>query len=606
MAGILLSPEGRPADPSKTFLVDGYGNELRADQKDFALPAYLTVTSIIQGASKTFLAQGFDEALKNSYENARAMYRDCRIMGWLEERIESVANLKWHLEIEDEKSPVQKCVRDGLTKAMKRIPHFKRILRALLKWGLWSGRGVSHLCWDWYDMELPVVPEKNMFEEMQRQIDKSKGIGITNGQMNDQQNGRHPPGQEEEDDESSDIDFPTEKRPVLVPFKNRPVNGDKINYLWGYSQGGAPPGTPIVRVHGASGFDLPGAEIIYDNIGPNIALAGEWRERFVIHTYDPDDADYFAPEMAGGIYGVGIRSRIYWVNWIRMRYAEWIQDLYDRVGLGFVCIKYDMASNTAKKLAEDAAKKWNRRSVLAIPVTADQLQRAGSIEVVEVPTTGAVVVQELVKYLDKQLERYILRQTVSGGGGSQGDGMRGTVGPAEMAAKTEVQRIKADAEELEETITGSYEEPGIVNTMMRWTYPGLWDDQKKQFAFPVRFVFEVEENSSKEKLQTVTMAVGMGVKFKSDEVRSLTGLTKPDPNDETVGGDKPSAHGGGEGGHRGDAASTKAAQEWIAEGRARGKIQELADRYGITRQAIGEAAKKLEGGRENVEKYSEN
>lgn len=604
----LRGPNGHSIDPAKVFIEDGHGDTstplAQERSRDFALPTYLTVASIISGAQKTYLANQFDEAMKHSYANMRSMYRDCRILGLLEERIESVVNLKWHLEIPDEKDEIQQAVRDGLTTAFRRIPRFKRILRALMKWGLWSGRGCSHLCWDWWEMELPVVPEKNLFddpfqaygEDMPDAAPPESQLPPPNG---DQQN-----GEQQDEDFGKKPDFELKPRPVLMPVKNRPINGDKINYLWGYSDRGAPPGTPIIQVHGAAGLDLPGAEIIYDNRSPNVALTGEWRERFVIHTYDPDDADYYAPEMAGGIHGVGLRSRIYWLNWIRMEYAAWIQDLYDRVGLGFVIIKYDLASNQARLKAEETAKKWNRRSVLAVPVSADQLSgHSGTIEIVEAPTSGAVVVQELIKYLDKQIERYILRQTTSGGGGSQGDGMRGTVGPTEMARKTEVQRIKADAEELAETVTGTADEPGVLSTMYKWTYPGLWDENKKQFKFPIKFVFEIEDESPKEKLQTVTMASGLGVKFRSDDVRALTGMEKPDAGDETVGGEQGGgAGGGGPGG--GDSASKKAAQEWIAEGKPRGKLNELAEAYQITRQSIGQEAKRLEGGA-IVEKYEE-
>ena len=78
-----------------------------------------------------------------------------------------------------------------------------------------------------------------------------------------------------------------------MPFKNRPLNGDKINYTWGDTPGGSPPGTPLVRVYPAANAELDDAEIVYDNMGPLVALNGPWRERFVIHSYDPDDADYF-------------------------------------------------------------------------------------------------------------------------------------------------------------------------------------------------------------------------------------------------------------------------------------------------------------------------
>jgi hypothetical protein len=589
---ILKGPDGQGLDPKKTFLIDGYGNALTADDKDFALPTYMSVSSIISGANKTYLAGSFDEALKHSYTNSRAMYRDCRIMSWLEERIESVVNLKWHLEVEDEKDPAQKCVKDGLTIAMRRIPRFKRILRALMKWGLWGGRGVSELCWRWQEMDLPTVPKTNIFEEL-----ATGAMGVNNYEFGN--NGDMPKDEPKEGDdapgastgppqESTEPVFPKATRPVLMPFKNRPVNGDKINYLHGYSPQGAPPGTPLVRVHGAAGLDLPGAEIVYDNISPMVALTGEWRERFLIHIYDPDDADYFAPEMAGGIYGVGIRSRIYWVNWIRMEYASWIQDLYDRVGLGFVCIKYDMASTRAKTEAERAAKQWNRRSVLAIPVSTDQLLKAGSIEVVEVPTSGGVLVQELVKYLDKMIERYILRQTISGGSGSQGDGMRGTVGPADMAKNTETNRIKADAEELAETLTGSDDEPGLVSIMLKWTYPAV--------KFPVKFVFDIQDESPKEQLQAITIASGLGVEFGEDYVRGITGAPKPEPGQKIVGGKKQGMGGMESDAGGGGSASAKAAQEWIAEGKPDGKLPELAEKYGITRQAIGQEAKRIEGG----------
>lgn len=588
-AHLLKGPDGNPAPAEKTFLVDGYGNALTAGDKDFALPAFMTVSSIISGANKTYLALGYDEALKHSRANAMAMYRDCRILALLEERIESVVNLKWRLRVENEKDPAQKCVKDGLTQAMRRIPRFKRILRSLMKWGLWAGRGCSELCWRWEEMELPAVPQANLFEEMDQTIrgtsryEDAPPIADENSAM----------GGQPEQKTSIEPEFPKEMRPALIPFKNRPVNGDKINYLWGYSPQGAPPGTPIVRVY--PGDQIPDAEIIYDNLGPNVALTGEWRERFLIHIYDPDDADYFAPEMAGGIYGVGIRSRIYWVNWIRMEYASWIQDLYDRVGLGFIVIKYDMGSDRARKEAVAAAKQWNRRSVLAIPVSPDQLLKAGSIEVVEVPTTGAVVVQELVKYLDKHIERYILRQTIGGSSGSQGDGARGTIGPAEMARNTEMQRIKSDAEELAETLTGSDDEPGLVSIMKKWTYPGA--------KFPVWLEFETGDENKKETLQAVTMASGMGVTFKTDEVRSLTGLSKPDPGDETIGGEKhgmggmeSDAKGGGE------AASVKAAQIWLAEGKPDGRLPSLVEEFGVSRQAIGQSAKRLEGGGATVNK----
>lgn len=579
MASILKGPDGRSISPEKTFLVDGNGNRLSPADKDFAVPTYLTMSSLIAGAEQTYLAGSYDEALKHSQANAWAMLRDCRIQGWMAERYESVVNLKWHLEVENEKDPLQKCVKDGLTRIFRRIPRFKRILRSLMK-ALWYGRYAAEVCWRYEEMDLPALPQKNLFEELAQGMN---GMNGANGQANGQlgANGQDSPEDEE---------IPLQRRNALVPFKSRPLNGDKINYTWGETPGGAPPGTPLVRIYPASGEELDDAEIVYDNMGPLVALTGPWRERFIIHNYDPDDADYFLPEMAGGIHGVGIRSRIYWLNWIRMEYAAWIQDLFDRVGLGFICIKYDMASDKARQEAEKVAKKWNRRSVLAIPVTPDQLQKAGSIEVVEVPTTGAVVVQELVRYLDLQVERYILRQTMSGGGASTGDGARGTVGPAEMAKNTETQRIKADAEELAETITGDGESPGLLSTILKWSYPNCYG------MFPVYFRFDVEDTAPKDTLQAISVASGLGVTFKTDEIRDLTGMSKPSAGDETCGGQNRISTFGEDAGSGGPSASEEAAHEWIDSGKPKGSIETIAKKHGITKQAVASESKRIEGG----------
>lgn len=618
----LRDPLGRDIPPEKSFLVDAFGNPLSASDKDFVVPPVMSVSSIISGAQKTYLALDFDEALRHSYANSRAMWRDCRIQALLDERVDSVVNLKWHLKVEDETDPVQKAVKDGITRCIRRTPRLKRLMRACLKWALWGGRGGAEMCWRWESMMLPKPPEVNLFDQHYQDAmvptKPPSGDAAMNGMpgMNGALNGNAGGGEDDpEQGGGAEIEpgQEMEERAALIAFKHIPINGDSINYMWGWTPQGAPPGTPIYRVHATAQFDLgQDCEIIYDNRGPNVVLDGDIRERFIIHTHDPDPADYFAPEMAGGIYGVGIRSRIYWVNWIRQEYASWIQDLYDRVGLGFICIKYDQASAVAKKNAETAAKQWNRRSVLAIPVTADQLQRAGSIEVVEVPVQGAVLVQELCKWLDMQIERYILHHTIGGSSGTQGDGQRGTIGPAEMAKNAESQRIQRDAEELAETLTGCDAEPGLISTIKKWTYPGA--------DFPVWLQFEIDDAAPDQKLKAATMVANLGVKLKADEIRSIPGFSKPDPGDETIGGDRKGMGGGfmdGQGGQGGggipgageeeqggggNSPSNRAAREYIAMGKARGSLTELAKKYGITKQAVAKEALKLQGRNAPAEK----
>jgi hypothetical protein len=52
--------------------------------------------------------------------------------------------------------------------------------------------------------------------------------------------------------------------------------------------------------------------------------------------------------------------------------------------------------------------------------------------------------------------------------------------------------------------------------------------------FGIRFEFNVETPENADKMDAVSKAVSMGVSFKMDEVRELTGMSKPVEGDEVV------------------------------------------------------------------------
>lgn len=524
MVAQLLDASGQPSTEGR--IVDMHGNVMRpdADPQAMDLPYHLTFSSLFQGASKSFIALGFDEAMRHNRQNALAMRRDCRIMGWLRERKEGTVSRKWHLEVDDETDPVQIAVRDGMTKIVRAIPRLKRIFRWLSE-DKWYGRYGVQLLWREVMMDLPAVPTPGLFP-----------LG---GNDRHSMLQRHLAGggelQRGKDGDTAEPKPQTAPRKVTMPVMARPVNGDKINFTWD--------GVPMIGIYsGAEGLIREGADIrqpgevapviSWDNEKPVLLLTREWREKFLISTYDPDDADYYEAERAGSVFGVGVRSRIYWLNWIRQDYAAWIQDLFDRVGLGFVTVKYEAGNIKAEAAAREVAKKWNRKSVIAVPVSPDQMRSGGGIEVVDVPTAGALVVQQLIEYADKHIERYILGQSMSSGESGR-EGLGGTAGPAEMATVTKHQLLQADAEELEETLTGSAEEPGLLSTIQKWTYPGTID------KFRVRFRFMVDDPDPKPKIDAIVSLAGAGVEFAQDSARKLTGEPAPKDGEKTFGGKPP-------------------------------------------------------------------
>lgn len=497
--------------PQGAKLLDATGDEIDDQSPDgLAVPHVYTFASILRGGWYTYWHGRHDEAMRHSRENAMAMRRDPFIMSLLRERKEATLRNKWTLEPDNPKDPAQMAVAEGLTRIVKSIPYLKRLRRQMLE-RLWYGRYGSEIKWAWDTMDLPTA----------------------NYSGPQSAPGADPmvPGQQVQPNPSPGVfarpqDVTMTKSRILTVKKHRPINGDKIGFHWD--------GTPYIFVNG--GVEVPGAEKIYTNEAPAILLRGWWRKQFLIHTYDPDDADYYDAEGGAGIYGVGIRSRIYWAQWMKLEYFSWITDLFERVGLGVVQIKYDMSNAAAKTEAEKTAKNFSRRTCVLVPTSPDGANTAHGVEIVDAPIQGATFIMELVNYLDRHLERFIIGQSMSGGKTeSNGDGFGGT-GMSEFAAETKSDLIAADAEEEAEGLTGSKDEPGLLSVIKRWTFPDA--------DFPVRWKPELREPDPRKKMEVIEKASGMGVKFIEREIRALTGMGEPMDGEPTVGGQMGDPFGG--------------------------------------------------------------
>lgn len=478
--------------PTGIQLLDQHGRPLSGQRNGFALPPVLTTSAIYRGAYHTFLDEKYDEALRHNRDNGLAMRRDCWLMALVEERIRKVLGLKWSIEVDNPKDPRQKQVADGITKAIRMTPRLRGFFRQQL-WAIFYGRYANQVKWRWKAADVDGKPNK-----------------------------------------------------LLTVARHTPVNGDKIGYQYQDEKTGEYTDTPYVRVTAGFTEDAIGpAEYLYSSAGKAVLLKGTWLDRFLIHTFNPTDADFLEGDMQGGIHGTGVRSVCYW-NWY-MRDEGWgvVFEQLDRIGLGLVCIKFDQGNVDAEKAADQLARNFSKRAVIKIPVPAGTLQsRTASgpygIEIVDAPTAGIEIMQTLRKDLEDKIERYIVGQSMSGGKDKDnGEGLGGA-GQSDYAADTQRDITVGDANDLEETATGTDEEPGLVSVIKRWSYP--WADENKM-GFPARFRFHVDEEDPGKQLEAVTKAVSLpgGLKVKADYVRGLIGAEKPGPDDETVGGEQPGA-----------------------------------------------------------------
>lgn len=428
---------------------------------DYAIPHVITFQSIIGTAQRAYWHDKFDEALRDDRRNALAMRNDPQLMSLLQERILNTAALEWHLEPEDEKDAYQEDITKAMTKIVKSVPRLRRMYRDLME-AVWFGKYAVQVKWTW---------------EMMNAL------------------------------------------PYLTVAKHTRVNGDKIGHRWD--------GTPYILVNATEADRLPNSASIFTTAGGRgVLLEGTWRERFILHYHNPDDMDFFQQaDMAEAIYGVGVRSRCYFLWWLKQEYISWLAEYLERVGLGMTIWYYDMGNENMRKAVEKEAKDNSRRSNLILPRVPGQGGRGSpGVDRIETPASGSQVLMELQKHLEGQIERFIVGQQASSRSETSGMGTHDTG----MQESTQYKITCADADELSETLTGSPREPGLISTIQRYTFPDA--------DFKIRHVFDVDKPDPEQRLNAAKTIVDMGGELKASEVLAAAGFSKPEENDETLGG----------------------------------------------------------------------
>lgn len=471
-------------------LVDGNGRpfdytDTTKEAHGIYLPHISTFIAQYQGGLHNYWMEKFDEALKHARSDAQSMARDCWLMSLVEERKRAVASLKWHLEVPDEKDKRQTRVRDGITKLVKSIPNLYRIVSWLLD-ALWYGRSAVQVEWQWM-----------RFSET-----KGQKTQATPGRFN------RPGGHTG--------DGPTYKG--LTIGQAWPINGDKIGHRFDH--------TPFILLYSPDADKIPNAKIVNTNIGGQaMLLEGDWRERFIFHRHLMEDMDYFQGDQAEAVHGVGIRSKVFWMDFLKREWLANITNFFSRVGLGMTLWKYPRGNAQALEEAKTQAKNQSERAHIFVPVDPDNNKGSGSgVERIEVPTSGAEALLKLIEYTDRNIERYIVGQSASASGANTGG--FGNEAAVDLQANTKLQITLQDANWLGVSLSGTHREPSLLNTIQRYTYP--WAD------FPVTWHFDVEKQESEKKLQAIKSLVEMGLKVKADEARSAGGLSKPMEGDEIV------------------------------------------------------------------------
>lgn len=427
----------------------------------FAVPPVITFGNLVGRTWHSYWLGRQDQAMRAGREEAKAMENDAYLMALLNERKHGTAALKWRIDVDNERDPYQKAVKIGLTKVVKATPNFFDLNWCLLD-GIWYGRQAQQVVYEYRTMPLPM------------------------------------PGQPEQT-------VPTR---ALCIKQHRPVRGDKISFHWD--------GTPYLQVHGSEGLAIPDAETFPSNAGRAIDLKGTWRTRFIIHTHEWKDADFFDAEAGDSIYGIGIRSVLFWLNWLRQEGLAHVLDWVERTGLGIRLWYYQGGNDRSKQEVKLAAETQTDKTNILVPRWGDKAVEG--VDYVDTASTGADLLLKIQEHMEEHIERYVIGQTLSSS--SEGNGLGGT-GVADLHADTKSKIIAADAARLDDNESRDW-----IEVVKRWTYP--WAD------FPVRIVRETEQPDPEKTMAAIKNAREFGVDFKEDSVRDLTGMEAPQPGDRTL------------------------------------------------------------------------
>lgn len=434
------------------------------------LPHYRTFGSIFNLSSRTY-SYRWDEAVRQSKANAKAMLRDAYLRSLIQERTVPLRRWKWDIESadgpsksnpKDPESVERERVRQSLKAIVGRTWKLNK-LRRYLGLALWYGRYGSQLAWV-----------------------KRAGKWIV---------GRHVP-----------------------------VNGDKIQSSWD--------GYPLVAINPTAASQFGRDTVYYDGGSPLLKLErSEYRQRFVIHTHEVEDADFWDGDMAGRVDGIGLRDFVYWAWWLREEMLSWLTDFMEKVGsLGVMLFYYEEGNAKAEADAQRSAAQVTNRNALAVPYPKSKDPSTAKVELLPANMTGVQFLKDVIgAYFEPHIERLFVGQSLSSG--TEGSGLGGS-GVADLHRDTKHNLLASDAEDQAETLTED-----LVRIALELNYPGC--------PYEFRFVNKVPDPAAKDRLEAITKVANVfKMRFKADELREITGTTDPGPDDETVGGQEQSPDGG--------------------------------------------------------------
>jgi hypothetical protein len=393
-----------------------------------------------------------DEAVRHSEQNSRAVQREPVIWEAIRARQYPTVQMPWHISPLNNKNPREEQAAYEVEEFIKRTYRFQQFKRQHMD-AIWFGKSAANVAWEW--------------------------------------------------------DFKTGKKGLRVRDW-APIRGDKIVYKFSGQLG--------IRTWGAFKAEdnqLLGKVEVTDR-GMAYFVPQAERPTYVVHSFEPEDADYMEPELAGAVKGSGIRGRIYWLWHIRTQVLAWMLDYLELVGAGGFTIAYYQAGNKASlDEVEGAMSRQLRNHIILFPRHANKDTLGPGLERVEAGTAGANLLKELItEYFDSVIRRYIMGPYLSSEVNSAGMGLG--EGTSDLLVGPFARIVKYDCTDLADSYTEEW-----VPTFYRALYPNLP---------PGQFEFDIDTPNAAELAEAAKVFYEMGGDIDAEHMRDALGLPEPDPD----------------------------------------------------------------------------
>jgi hypothetical protein len=292
-----------------------------------------------------------------------------------------------------------------------------------------------------------------------------------------------------------------EKRMVVRAHK--PLNGDSLVARWSDDWG--------LLVNGL--FD---GERVPTDRGFAHFFTDKEREATIVHMHNPEDADYYEPELAGQIRGSGVRGHVYWYWWLASNFMALAEDFAERFANGVWKAYYDESNPLARSEMEEALASYKSSHVLFLPRNKGTMQAVNDTVIEQVNSTNPGFIFEIVQYLRDKIRKYITGSNVSMDNEVNLGGDSVSLGRDNLSKIT-----KYDAERLAETITAQW-------------MPVLTKYNCEPGTPPPYFRFDCDKPNADAILGHAVQLMEMGSSVDLDYLHEICGVPRGNPGDNVA------------------------------------------------------------------------